>query len=85
MTRAFGEMGIRELQAGLAAKEFSASEVAKATFARIAAADETVHAFLETTEALAIDAAAASIKPSPRGASSRWGRLPAFRWATRTT
>lgn len=58
MTRAFGEMGIRELQAGLAAKEFSASEVAKATFARIAAADETVHAFLETTEALAIDAAA---------------------------
>ena len=49
MARAFGEMGIRELQAGLAAKEFSASEVAKATFARIAAADETVHAFLGTT------------------------------------
>ncbi len=54
----FGEMSIREIQRGLAAKEFSAADVARSTFERIAAADEAVHSFLETTEALALDAAA---------------------------
>ncbi|WP_296013026.1 Asp-tRNA(Asn)/Glu-tRNA(Gln) amidotransferase subunit GatA [uncultured Adlercreutzia sp.] len=54
----FGEMSIREIQRGLAAKEFSAADVARGTFERIAAADETVHSFLETTETLALDAAA---------------------------
>ncbi|WP_304427304.1 amidase family protein, partial [uncultured Adlercreutzia sp.] len=54
----FGEMSIREIQSGLAAKEFSAADVARSTFERIAAADEAVHSFLETTEALALDAAA---------------------------
>ena len=54
----FGEMSIREIQRGLAAKEFSAADVARGTFERIAAADETVHSFLETTEELALDAAA---------------------------
>ena len=58
MARTFGEMSIREVQAGLAAKEFSAAEVARGTFERIAAADETVHSFLETTPELALDAAA---------------------------
>ncbi|MEY8460753.1 Asp-tRNA(Asn)/Glu-tRNA(Gln) amidotransferase subunit GatA [Eggerthellaceae bacterium 24-137] len=58
MARAFGEMSIREIQAGLAAKEFSAAEVAKSTFERIAAADGVVHSFLETTPDLAADAAA---------------------------
>ena len=75
MARAFGEMGIRELQAGLAAKEFSALEVAKATFARIAAADETVHAFLETTEALAIDTAARIDKAIAEGRLAEMGPL----------
>ena len=32
MARTFGEMGIREIQTGLAAKEFSAAEVARGTF-----------------------------------------------------
>ena len=50
MTRTFGEMGIREIQTGLAAKEFSAAEVARGTFERIGEADGAVHAFLETTE-----------------------------------
>ena len=58
MTRTFGEMGIREIQTGLAAKEFSAAEVARGTFERIGEADGAVHAFLETTEELALDAAA---------------------------
>ncbi len=55
---AFGSMGIAQIKAGLAAKEFSASEVAAQTFENIARADEQVHAFLETTEALAQDAMA---------------------------
>ncbi len=58
MTTPFGCMGIAQIRAGLAAKEFSAAEVAKGTFARIAAVDETVHSFLETTEQMAAEAAA---------------------------
>ena len=58
MARTFGEMGIREIQTGLAAKELSAAEVARGTFERIGEADGAVHAFLETTEELALDAAA---------------------------
>ncbi|MDE8702905.1 Asp-tRNA(Asn)/Glu-tRNA(Gln) amidotransferase subunit GatA [Adlercreutzia equolifaciens] len=58
MARTFGEMSIREIQSGLAAKEFSAVDVARGTFERIATADETVHSFLETTQELALDAAA---------------------------
>lgn len=54
----FGEMSIAEIQAGLAAKEFSAKEMAEGSLARIAAADASVHAFLETTEELALAAAA---------------------------
>jgi len=56
---AFSEMGIREIQAGLAAGDFSAKEVAEASLARIAEQDKDVHAFLETTEELALEAAAA--------------------------
>ena len=58
MARTFGEMSIREIQSGLAAKEFSAADVARGTFERIATADEAVHSFLETTQELALDAAA---------------------------
>lgn len=54
---AFGCMSAREIQSGLADGEFSAAEVARATFERIAEADAQVHAFLETTEELALEAA----------------------------
>ena len=57
MTETFGSMGIRAIRSGLAAKEFSAREVAEGTLARIAAADAQIHAFLETTEELALAAA----------------------------
>ena len=46
MARSFGEMSVAEIQAGLAAKEFSAAEVARGSLERISAADEAVHAFL---------------------------------------
>ena len=54
----FACMGARELQAGLAAREFSAHEVAEASLERIASLDGKVHAFVETTEQLALQAAA---------------------------
>ena len=85
MATPFGSMSIGELQAGLTAKEFSAAEVARGTFERIEAADGVVHSFLETTETLALDAAARIGGPSPRGAWPRWGLWPACLWATRTT
>ena len=57
MTETFGSLGISAIRSGLAAKEFSAREVAEGTLARIAAADAQIHAFLETTEELALAAA----------------------------
>ena len=53
----FATMGIREIQAGLMNEEFTAVEVAEASLARIAEQDKDVHAFLETTEEQAIEAA----------------------------
>ena len=85
MARTFGEMGIREIQTGLAAKEFSAAEVTRGTFERIGEADGAVHAVLETTEELALDAAARIDAAVAEGASPRWARSRAFPWATRTT
>ena len=55
---AFGSMSIAQIQQGLTNKEFSAREVAEASLARVASADEKVHAFLEVTEDLAYRAAA---------------------------
>ncbi|MEE0706678.1 MAG: Asp-tRNA(Asn)/Glu-tRNA(Gln) amidotransferase subunit GatA [Adlercreutzia sp.] len=75
MARTFGEMSIREIQSGLAVKEFSAADVARGTFERIAAADETVHSFLETTEELALDAAARIDKAIAEGRLAELGPL----------
>ena len=55
--RAFPAMGVREIRAGLAAREFSAREIAEASLARIRALDGATHAYLETTERLALDQA----------------------------
>ena len=51
------EMGIREIQAGLMNEEFTAEELTEAALARIASHDGEVHAFLETTEEAAYEAA----------------------------
>ncbi len=58
MSQAFGEMGVSRIRQGLAAKEFSATEVARGTLDRIAEIDGQLHAFLEVTEDAALDAAA---------------------------
>lgn len=54
----FGALSARDIRAGLAAKEFSATDIAKSSLERIDACNSTVHAFLETTESLALEAAA---------------------------
>ena len=59
---AFGAMGVREVRAGLAAKEFSAREVAEDALSRIKAVDPQIHAFLEVTE----EAAYAQLYPRIR-------------------
>ena len=53
----FATWSIADIQNGLDAREFSAREVASQSLERIAARDADIHAFLETTEALALDAA----------------------------
>ena len=55
---AFGAMSVREVREGLAAKEFSAREVAEDALARIKAVDPQIHAFLEVTEEAAYEQAA---------------------------
>lgn len=58
MAKSFAEFSVAEIQAGLAAGEFSATEIAKASLGRVAAADKAIHAYLEVTEAAALEAAA---------------------------
>ena len=54
---AFACMGVRDIQAGLAAREFSAREVAASALERVRALDGATHAFLETTEQMALEQA----------------------------
>lgn len=53
----FASMDVAAIQAGLAAKEFTAREVAADAIARVEAADKQIHAFLEVTPELAFAAA----------------------------
>lgn len=54
---AITDMGIAQIREGLAAKQFSACEVAQASLDHIAKADAQVHAFLEVTSEVAMAAA----------------------------
>ncbi|HIW75699.1 MULTISPECIES: Asp-tRNA(Asn)/Glu-tRNA(Gln) amidotransferase subunit GatA [Gordonibacter] len=58
LDHAFACMSASDIRAGLAAKEFSAREIAESSLARVRALDGATHAFLETTEALALEQAA---------------------------
>ncbi|MCI2241709.1 Asp-tRNA(Asn)/Glu-tRNA(Gln) amidotransferase subunit GatA [Adlercreutzia faecimuris] len=75
MAATFGEMSVRQIQAGLAAREFSAAEVARATLERIGAADEAVHAFLQVTEDLALAAASRVDAAAAEGRLAELGPL----------
>ena len=50
-------MSVRAIREGLAAKEFSAREIAEASLARVRALDSATHAYLETTQQLAFEQA----------------------------
>ncbi len=73
MAAEFFTMGVRELQAGLKSKQFSAVEIADAALERIGGQDERIHAFLEVTDqaahqaAQAVDAAIAEGKGADLG------------------
>jgi aspartyl-tRNA(Asn)/glutamyl-tRNA(Gln) amidotransferase subunit A len=58
MAQASPQLSVAEIHAGLAARDFSAHELAEVSFARISALDPQVHAFLEPTPELAFAAAA---------------------------
>ncbi len=71
----FAEMGVRELHEGLAAKEFSAREVAQASLDYIALHDKQIHAFLEVTEEAAFNAADAVDEAVAKGTFDQLGPL----------
>lgn len=73
--RAFAERSTAEIQAGLRAGEFSATEVARESLDRIAAVDGRVHAFLEITEKQALDQAARIDKALAAGTFDEMGPL----------
>lgn len=53
----FASLSVRDIRKGLSDKTFSAKEIAEASIARVAAVDSEIHAFLETTEGLALQKA----------------------------
>ncbi len=71
----FAAMSVRAVREGLASKEFSAREVALASLERVNTLNSEVHAFLETTEALALDAAARLDEAVAAGNLSEMGPL----------
>ena len=81
----FAAMGVREIRAGLASKDFSAREIAESSLARVRALDGATHAFLETTEQLALQQAAALTPPSRPVRWTRAARWPACPWRSKTT
>ncbi len=70
---------------GPCGREFSAREVAETSLERIASLDGKVHAFLETTEQLALEAAARVDAAVAAGTLDAAGRSPACPWPSRTT
>lgn len=71
----FAAMSVRAVREGLASKEFSAQEIALASLERVKALDGNVHAFLEMTEALALEAAVRLDEAVAAGTLSEMGPL----------
>ena len=71
----FAAMSASEIQTGLAAKDFSAREVAVESLARIEGCDGCVNAFLEVTERQALEAADRVDRAVASGDLSRAGSL----------
>ena len=69
------QLGVRAIREGLAAKEFSAAEIARAALDAIAQRDGQIHSFLEVTEELALEAADRVDKAVAQGAVDELGLL----------
>ncbi len=69
------DMGVAEIRRGLAAGEFTAREIAEASFARIEGLDADVHAFLELTKDAAYEQAAKIDEVIARGGIDELGPL----------
>jgi aspartyl-tRNA(Asn)/glutamyl-tRNA(Gln) amidotransferase subunit A len=64
----FSSLSVTQIRSGLTSKDFSAKEIAQAAFAAIDWRDPQVHAFLELTPELTLEAAAAADKLVASGA-----------------
>ena len=93
MAQSFDSLTAAQIAAGVAAGDFTATEVAKASLAAIEAREGGVQAFLQVSPELALEAAARvdadraagkPLPPSPRAKSRfRWARTPAAPFASR--
>ena len=73
----FAAMGVREIRAGLASKDFSAREIAESSLARVRALDGATHAFFGRR-----------LRSTPPSRPVRWtraARWPACPWRSKTT
>lgn len=75
MTADIMRMGVREIREGLAAKDFSACEVARAALDAISDRDGEIHAYLEITETQALEAASDIDEAVARGELDDLGPL----------
>ena len=77
----FAAMGVREIRAGLASKDFSAREIAESSLARVRALDGATHAFLSWR----FNKRLRSTPPSRPVRWTRAARWPACPWRSKTT
>ena len=78
-------MNVADIRAGLLAGDFTAREVAEASFKRIEELDGEVHAFLELTKDAAFEQAAKSMRRSQTVPLTKWVRSLAYLWRSKTT
>ena len=83
MAQSFDSLTAAQIAAGVAAGDFTATEVAQASLAAIEAREGGVQAFLQVSPELALEAAARV--DADRAAGKPLPRLQACRWPSRTT
>ncbi len=83
MAQSFDSLTAAQIAAGVAAGDFTATEVAQASLAAIEAREGGVQAFLQVAPELALEAAARVDATVPQ--ASRCPRSRACRWPLRTT
>ena len=72
MAQSFDSLTAAQIAAGVAAGDFTATEVAQASLAAIEAREGGVQAFLQVAPELALEAAARVASRCPRSRACRW-------------